>query len=191
MSDDNVTPLFPTVHDPLIADGANGRRTKQDVTATRVTRAKARHRVLQLAAAGVQYAEIAEHMKLNNAPVGKTEKAVGQIVGSALRKWAKDNTENIAEYRERKLMELEVLKRALWGAALAGDTDSVKEARQIIKTQAVLSGAAAPQKVEHKHEHSLGLEENEIRAMETAWVNAAPMGELPPGEDIIEGEVVE
>lgn len=195
MSDDNVTDLFPdgvpTVHPPQIADGAYPRRKKDIIRTAKLDRAKARHRILQLVAAGLTYTEIAEQMTVLDAPIGKTENGIKRIVAGAMEKWAEQNSANLSEYRDKKLFELEVLKRALWASAIQGDVDSVKEARQIIKTQAILSGAAAPQKHEHKHEHSLGIEESEIRAMETAWVNAGPAGELPPGEDIVDVELVE
>jgi hypothetical protein len=189
VSDDNVTFLPGAELPSQIARVPRSEQSpKMKRKANIVERAKARHRILQLVAAGLNYDEIAEQMIKADSDIGRTPHGVKSIINNALRKWAEENSDNLAEYREKKLYELETLKRALWTQALQGDVEAVKEARQIIKTQADMSGATAPQK--HEHRHSLGVDESEIRAMEQAWVNAAPIGELPPGEEIVDGDVV-
>jgi len=157
--------------------------------AKRMSTAKQQHRVLQLAAASLTNPEISEVM--NKEGYRWSVRKVKDFLQETLREWTRINSDRLGEYREMKLFELEQLKRAVWTSALKGDTDAVREARALIKTQLEMSGAAAPRRHEHKVALDVDIEPGEIEAMERAWINAAPPIELPPGEDIPEVEIVE
>ena len=169
---DNVTPL-PLRAAPEVRELPRRNQIQSD----KITKAKARHRVLELAAAGLTAEQIAHE-------TGKTERGVKTIINKQLQKWVAQNNESLAEYRQMKLFELDQLKRAIWPKALKGEVRAVKEAMKIVLAQASISGASAPQKHEHEHNVNLPVDPVEIRRMEQAWVDSAPAGELPSGETL-------
>src|SRR5262245_18513490 len=187
MDDDYQPPdLAPDRHlKPVPFQGQHNAKNKSK----RLTKAKQQHRVLQLAAAALTDAEIREVMRKDGYRWSYDK--VRNFLRDTLKEWTRLNSDRLAEYREITLFELEQLKRAVWTDALKGDTDAVREARSVIKTQLEMSGAAAPRRHEHKVALDVDIEPGEIEAMERAWINAAPPLELPPGEDIPEVEIVE
>lgn len=171
MSDDNVRHLPVTR-----PESVEQLQKPSQIQSDRVTKAKARHRVLELAAAGLTDEQIAWE-------TGKTSRGVRQTIDRQLKKWGQDNSGNLENYRSQKLFELDQLKRAVWPEALRGDTKAIREATKIITIQAGISGAGAASK--HEHDHRVGpmdVDENEVRRMERAWVDAAP-GQIPLLED--------
>lgn len=156
------------------------------IQSDKITKARQRHRCLELAAAGLTVEAIALE-------TGKTPRGVRATIRNQLKKWAEENAHNLEEYRYMKLFELDQLKRAVWPKALRGEIDAVREAARLIGMQTDISGAAAPQKHEHEHEHRVAqLDPEELRRMERAWTDARPEG-LPVGEteNVIDVEAVE
>lgn len=147
---------------------------RSQIQSDRITRARQRHRCLELAAAGLTIEAIAHE-------VGQTPRGVRSTIRNQLKKWAEDNSSNLADYRMMKLFELDQLKRAVWPKALRGELDAVREAARLIGMQSDISGATAPQKHEHDHNHSVQLDQAELQRMEAAWMDARPAG-LPAPE---------
>jgi len=168
--DDNVRHL-PLRRPEGVADLPKFSQIQSD----KITKARQRHRCLELAAAGLTPEAIAVE-------TGQSARGVKATIRNQLKKWAKDNAGNLAEYRMMKLFELDQLKRAVWPKALRGDVVAIREAARIITLQSDISGASAPQKHEHDHKHAIfNLDLNEVRRMEQAWMDAAPDG-LPEAE---------
>lgn len=158
------------------------------IQSDRITRARQRHRCLELAAAGLTIDAIAHE-------TGQTPRGVRSTIRNQLKKWAEDNADNLAEYRMMKLFELDQLKRAIWPKALRGELDAVREAARLIGMQSDISGASAPQKHEHEHNHAVALDRDELTRMERAWMDARPVGlptpEVENADEIVqEAEVV-
>lgn len=167
--EDNIVPL------PMKRpDDVEGRRAQRQ--SDKLVKAKARHRVLELAAAGLTDEQIAM-------ATDKTPRGVRQTINRQLEKWAEVNASNLAHYRVQKLFELDQLKRAIWGRALEGDLKATREAMKLIALQAQMSGAGAPAKHEHDHNMHVPIDPDEVRRMERAWMDSAPR-QLPLLEDV-------
>lgn len=170
--EDNIRPL-PVRRAPETHELPKRAQIQSD----KVTQAKARHRVLELAAAGLTDEQIAVETQ-------KTPRAIRTMITKQLKKWADHNSGHLEEYRAQKVFELDQLKRAIWANALRGDLKAVREATRIVQMQADISGAGAP--AQHKHEHEVRdnrIDEAEVRRMEQAWVESGPR-QMPLIEDI-------
>lgn len=135
------------------------RRTRSGI----VERAKKRNRILELRAAGLTEAQIAEQL-------GMSQPNVSRSINRALTRWAEQDAQNAEQVRAMKLFELDQLKRAVWAKALKGDLGAVREATKIIALQSRIAGADAPMCVERHTTVEVGIDTAEIDRMESAWL---------------------
>jgi transcriptional regulator len=149
----------------------------RDTRAGILDRARRRHRILELRAAGLTEQQIADRLSM-------TQSNVSRALNRVMQKWGEEDEENVRAVRNMKLFELDQLKRAVWANALQGDVKAVREAMRIIELQAKISGASAPIRIERRTTVDLGgIDTAEIDRMETAWLEA--------GGEIIEGVIAE
>ena len=143
----------------------NGRNSPRRRT-TAIQRAQRRHEILARAAAGMTEEQIAQQLDM-------TQQSVSSILTRALDKMREADTALTERRRELQLHRLDVMLQRLWPGVLQGDVASVREARQIVESQAKLSGTNAPAKVQHSGtlEH-IGIDMSEIRELEKAWRDA-------------------
>jgi predicted transcriptional regulator len=148
------------------------RRTRGGI----IERAKRRNRVLELRAAGLTEAQIAEQLSMSQSNVSRS-------IQRALTKWAEQDAQNVEQVRAMKLFELDQLKRAIWARALKGDLNAVREAAKIIGMQSRIAGADSPVKIERHTTVEVGIDTAEIDRMESAW--------LASGGDVIDGTAID
>lgn len=149
-----------------------GKKTRSGI----IERAKRKNRVLELRAAGLTEAQIAENL-------GMSQSNVSRGINRALKKWAEEDARNVEQVRQMKLFELDQLKRAIWAKALQGDLAAVREAARIIGMQSRIAGADSPVKIERHTTVEVGIDSQEIDRMEASW--------LASGGADIDGEAVE
>lgn len=105
---------------------------------TAYDRAQRRREALQYRLTGASYQEIADQM-------GSDRKAVSR--------WVREELANIPkleadELRQQEVERLDLLTKAVWQHAMAGDPTAIDKALKIIDRRAKLLGLDAPQQVE-------------------------------------------
>jgi hypothetical protein len=168
----NITPIRPNLPEKATI----GEKTRSGM----LDRARRRHRILELRAAGLTEDHIAVELDMSR-------QAVSRIITQQLEEWSNDDKNNVENVRAMKLYELDQLKRAIWAKALRGDDKAVNSALKIIQAQAKIAGAdQAPEAPPPPPPGAHGLDPAEIRRLEQAWLNSGQ-----DVEKVVDAEVVQ
>jgi hypothetical protein len=155
--------------------------------AGKVTRAKRRHDVLQLAVAGLGPEEIAERLSESYEKQGLqqiTKPAVEGIIRSTLTTWRESDLQRIENVRALQLQRLDRAMEVLWLKVLDGNLKAHDRYYRLEALRAKIAGTEAPRRMEVSGSIGLHADQEAVQREEEAWKSSADNG-------LIEGTATE
>jgi hypothetical protein len=104
--------------------------------------AENRKQAVMMRIGGATYDAIAAHLGM------KSRQAVYQLVKNAMRKLAKETTEEVGQLKQIELDRLDAIQAANWGDAMKGDIQKGALILRVMAQRAILLGLNAPVKQE-------------------------------------------